>query len=93
MIFLFLLLMTGALIAGLVQKYILRIKEPDIEELWIELHKQEWYKEMEATPEYKEFLDLSKREGLLQDPYYVRKIIDKEGHREGFINHIRNQAN
>jgi hypothetical protein len=93
MIFLFLLLMTGALIAGFVQKYILRIKEPEIEELWSELEMQEWYKEMEADPEFKESLDLSKREGLLKDPYYVRKIIDKEGHREGFVNYIRNQAN
>lgn len=40
MIFLFLTLLTGALIISFFQKYILRIKEPDIEELWRELEEQ-----------------------------------------------------
>ncbi|MGF2616014.1 hypothetical protein FZC84_11315 [Rossellomorea vietnamensis] len=92
MIFLFLLLLTGALIVGFIQKYILRIKEPEVEELWIELEEQDWYRELQSDPQIEEFLNYSKRDGLLEDPYYVRKIIDKEGHRDGFIKHVKEKA-
>ncbi|MGM0844850.1 MAG: hypothetical protein ACQEUT_07730 [Bacillota bacterium] len=89
MIFLFLLLLTGALVAGFFQKYILRVKEPDIEELWIELEEQEWYRKLKEDQKTEEFLISSKRDGLLHDPYYVRKIMDNEGHRDGFIKYVQ----
>jgi hypothetical protein len=92
MIFLFLTLLTGALFVSFFQKYILRVKEPDIEELWRELEEQKWYKELRADPKREFFLNSSKRDGLLHDPYYVRKIIDKEGHRDGFIRHVKEKA-
>lgn len=92
MIVLLLLLLTGALIAGFIQKYILRIKDPDVEELWQELEEQDWYKELKENPEIEEFVETSKREGLLNDPYYVRKIIDNEGHRAGFINYVKKKT-
>ncbi|WP_409254110.1 hypothetical protein V1502_09500 [Bacillus sp. SCS-153A] len=92
MIVLLLLLLTGALIAGFIQKYILRIKEPEIEGLWQELEEQDWYKELKAQPDIHEFLQTSKREGLLNDPYYVRKIMDNEGHRIGFINYVKEKT-
>jgi hypothetical protein len=92
MLFLFLLLLTGALIAGFFQKYILRIKDPDIEELWRELENQDWYRELKADPEIEDFLEVSKFDGLLNDPYFVRKIIDNEGHRTGFINYVKKKT-
>ena len=84
----FLCMLIGAFFVGLVQKYILRIKEPTAEELWVELDEQEWYKKLMNKEEIKEFILMSKENGLLSDPHYVRNIIDKEGHREGFINYI-----
>ncbi|WP_421385063.1 hypothetical protein ACOJQI_09940 [Bacillus salacetis] len=92
MIFLFLLLLTGALIAGFFQKYILRIKEPEIEDLWRELEEQDWYRELKADPEIEDFIETSKQEGLLNDPYFVRKIIDNEGHRIGYINYVKKKT-
>ncbi|MFD2444888.1 hypothetical protein ACFSO7_13035 [Bacillus sp. CGMCC 1.16607] len=88
MTFIFLCMLTGALIIGWVKKYVLRIKEPTAEELWVELDEQDWYKTLLKKGEIEEFILLSKRDGLLSDPHYVRNIIDKEGHREGFINYI-----
>jgi hypothetical protein len=92
MTFIFLLLLTGALIINFFQKYILRIKDPDIEELWEELDEQDWYRELKADPEIEDFLEVSKFDGLLKDPYYVRKIIDSEGHRMGFIHYVKEKT-
>ncbi|RIW38317.1 hypothetical protein D3H55_01890 [Bacillus salacetis] len=92
MIFIFLFLLTGALFINFVQKYILRIKDPDIKELWLELDEQGWYRELKADPEVEDFLEVSKFDGLLKDPYYVRKIIDNEGHRTGFINYVKQKT-
>jgi hypothetical protein len=92
MIFLFLLLLTGALIIGFFQKYILRMKDPDIEDLWQELEEQDWYRQLMDDPEIEDFIEVSKLDGLLKDPYYVRKIIDSEGHREGFINYVKKKT-
>ncbi|MBE4908548.1 hypothetical protein IMZ08_10815 [Bacillus luteolus] len=88
MLFLFLCMLTVGLVTSFVQKYILRIKEPNIEELWKELHEQDWFKDLLEKQEVKMILDASKETGLLRDPYYVRKIIDQEGYRDGFIEYI-----
>jgi hypothetical protein len=86
--FLFLSMLTGALIVELVRKYILRIKDPIIEDLWMELDEQDWYVELIKNPKIKDFIQSSKEKGLLNNTDYVRKIIDKEGHREGFIKYV-----
>lgn len=87
--FLFLCLLAGGLIVGFVQKYILRIKEPDIEDLWVELEEHDWYKTLMKDEKMRNFLHFSKKDGLLTDPHYVRTIIDKEGHREGFVRYVK----
>ncbi|QOR68733.1 hypothetical protein IM538_11765 [Cytobacillus suaedae] len=92
MLFLFLCILTVGLVISLFQKYILRIKDPNIEDLWIELHQQEWFKELLEHQEIKMMIEASKETGLLRDPYYVRKIIDQEGHRDGFIEFIYENA-
>ncbi|WP_223701747.1 hypothetical protein [Sutcliffiella deserti] len=85
MLFLLLCLLTIGLVISFVQKYILRLKEPNIEELRGELKQLTWFKEWMKDPETRGFLETSMKTGLLSDPYYVRKIIDQEEHREGFI--------
>ncbi len=85
-------MLTVGLVVSFVQKYILRIKDPNIEELWKELHEQDWFKDLLQHQEIKLILDASKETGLLRDPYYVRKIIDQEGHRDGFIEYVLNKT-
>ncbi|MDF0727628.1 hypothetical protein PY093_13120 [Cytobacillus sp. S13-E01] len=93
MIFLLLSLLTIGLIINFVQKYILRIKEPNIEELWVELEQEPWFKELIQQPRIKDFVKASMITGLLRDPHYVRKIIDQEGHRDGFIQYVIENTN
>lgn len=81
-------LLTGAFFVNLVRKYILGIKDPDVKDYWQELDKEEWYKTLLKNDKIKDFIMISKVNGLLNDPYYVRNILDKEGHREGFIKYI-----
>lgn len=88
MFFLFLCILTVGLIISLFQKYILRIKEPDVEELWKELEQKQWFKDLIQKQEVKMAIEASMRSGLLKDPYYVQKIIDHEGHRDGFIEYV-----
>ncbi|MBY6038045.1 hypothetical protein KUV80_15325 [Fictibacillus nanhaiensis] len=92
MFFLLLSLLTAGLFIEVIQKHVLKKKDPDINELWMELEEQEWYKKLLCDPLLKEWILLDKQKGLLQDPYYVRKIIDKAGHREGFINYMKDKA-
>lgn len=92
MLFLLLCLIAAGLLIEVIQKRVLKIKDPDIQELWAELEKAKWYGELISDPELKEWVLLDKQNGLLKDPYYVRKILESEGHREGFINYIKNKA-
>jgi hypothetical protein len=85
-------MLVGALMVHLFQKYILRIKDPNIEELWTELEEQGWYQSLMNNDRVKEFVKVDKDGGLLSDPHYVRKIIDKEGHREGFIRYVHEKV-
>jgi hypothetical protein len=93
LLFLLLCLITAGLIIEVIQKRVLKIKDPDIKDLWTELESEKWYEELISDPKLKEWVLLDKQNGLLKDPYYVRKIIESEGHREGFINYIKNKAN
>ncbi|WP_163099910.1 hypothetical protein [Peribacillus alkalitolerans] len=88
MFFLFLCLLLGGLFFDFIRKYIFRIKDPTIEEVWVELDKEEWYKTLLQNPKNDSFIEYEKKHGLLSDPYYVRKIIENEGHREGFIHYL-----
>jgi hypothetical protein len=88
MTFIFLCLLTGGLIIEGVRKYILKIKDPTIEDIWLELDEEEWFKELMQNEKMRSYLLQSKENGLLKDPHFVRNIIDKEGHREGFINYM-----
>jgi hypothetical protein len=85
-------MLVGALVVQLFQKYILRIKGPSIEDLWLELEEQDWYQSLVKDDRIKEFMLVDKDGGLLSDPHYVRKIIDKEGHREGFIRYVHEKV-
>ncbi|MDZ5471260.1 hypothetical protein SM124_05825 [Bacillus sp. 31A1R] len=93
MLILLLTLLFGALIIEGIRKYVLRIKDPDIEDLWNELNEREWYRELLENPQIKKWIEIDKESGLLSDPYYVRKILDKEDHRQGFIKYIRGKIN
>lgn len=88
LISLLLFLIFGGLIVELFQKYILGIKKPEIEDLWCELSEKEWFKVLENNPDMREWIKEDKKNGLLSDPDYVRKIMDKEVHRKGFIKYI-----
>lgn len=81
----------GALIVQGYRKYILAIKEPTKEELWIQLEETKWYQELIKDDDRKDFIYDSKENGLLNDPYYIEKLIHHEGTREGFIKYIEKQ--
>ncbi|MDQ0247069.1 hypothetical protein J2S09_004710 [Bacillus fengqiuensis] len=92
MTFILLCLFTGAFFIELIRKYIFGIKDPDIKELWLELDKEEWYQELLRNPNIQKTIVYHKEHGLLNDPYYVRKIIDKEEHRKGFIDYVSEKS-
>lgn len=92
MLFLLLCLITAGLLIEIIQKRVLKIKDPDIKDLWTELEREKWYEELIGDPELKKWILLDKQNGLLKDPYYVRKILESEGHRQGFISYIKNKA-
>jgi hypothetical protein len=92
MTFILLSLLAGAFVIELFRKYVLRIKDPSVDELWVELEEQDWFENLESDPDIKEWIENDKEKGLLRDPYYVRKIIDNEGHRQGFIKYVIEKA-
>ncbi|MBD7965457.1 hypothetical protein [Fictibacillus norfolkensis] len=91
LLFLLLCLLTAGFFIEIFQKHILKIKEPDIRSLWEELDKQDWYNILISDSELAEWIELDKKNGLLKDPYYVRKVLDKPGHREGYIQYIKSK--
>ncbi|WNB91507.1 hypothetical protein [Bacillus sp. NEB1478] len=92
MTFIFLCALVVGLFIELFQKYVLGKKDPEIEDLWKELDQEDWYNELLKDKEFKEWILLDKQKGLLKDPYYVRKIIDHKGHRDGFITYLNEKA-
>jgi hypothetical protein len=92
MTFIFLCVLAVGFLIELFQKYVLGKKDPEIEDVWRELEQEEWYKDLLKNTHFKEWILLDKQKGLLKDPYYVRKIIDHEGHRDGFISYLNEKA-
>lgn len=86
------LLALGAGTAHLIKKYIFRIKDPTLQEAWDELHKQEWYQALLRDDQIRKYIELQKADGLLSDWYYVKKVIEQKGARDGFIEYVENQA-
>ncbi|MFD2511970.1 hypothetical protein ACFSUR_27710 [Halalkalibacter alkalisediminis] len=62
------------------------------DEHWNELMKQEWFQKLLENREVKEWVESDKEHGLLHDPYYIRKIIDQEMHRETFITYVHGKT-
>ncbi|WP_227938967.1 hypothetical protein [Alkalihalobacillus deserti] len=92
MLFLLLCLLTGAFFIELIRKYIFMEKKPNHEELWLELIRQEWFQELLENQEMKDWINSDKENGLLHDPNYIRKILDKEMHREIFIRYLTDKT-
>ena len=78
-------LLVGAGLLQFVKKYIFQIQGPSIDEVWVELEEQPWYQEWVRNDRTKAYLEQSKQNGLLSDPYYVKRVIHHEGTRDGFI--------
>lgn len=74
-----------------VRKYILRVKDPSLEEVWEELNQQNWYQDLIQDEQVSHFMDVQKQQGLLSDWYYVRKIIKQKGPRDGFIEFVKKE--
>ncbi|KHF40915.1 hypothetical protein [Halalkalibacter okhensis] len=87
-VLLLLCLLMGGLFIQLIQKLFLRSNKPNIEQLWEELENEEWYMKLIENPNVQDWIASDKENGLLKDPYFVRKIIDKEVHRECFIKYV-----
>lgn len=92
LLFLLLCLLTAGFFIEMFQKHILKIKEPDIQSLWEELDQQDWFQTLISDSEIAVWIKLDKKNGLLMDPYYVRKVIDQPGHREGYIRYIKEKC-
>lgn len=86
------LLALGAGIGHVAKKYIFRMKDPTLPEVWDELDKQDWYQVLLRDDQMRRYIEHQKKEGLLSDWYYVKKIIKHKGTRDGFIEYIEKQA-
>jgi hypothetical protein len=91
MIGLLVALFLGALVVEIIRKSILRMKDPSLEEVWVELDQQNWYQELIQDDIYRKYLEQSKQEGLLSDWYYVRKVVKHKGARDGFIEYVNKE--
>ncbi|ARK31572.1 hypothetical protein [Halalkalibacter krulwichiae] len=93
MLVLFLLvLLAGGFFFEMIRKVVYPRKEVAIQQLWEELEKEEWFQALMANPHARDWILSDKENGLLKDPYYVRKIIDKEVHRDIFIHYIKDKT-
>ncbi len=61
--------------------------------MWSKLIQQPWFQELLKNREYYRYIHHSKEHGLLNDPYYIEKLLTHEGTREGFINYLKKQLN
>lgn len=92
LIFLLLCLLAGGFFIELIQKLFSRKEDLDWDELWLELSEEDWFKKLLENAGVKEWIESDKKHGLLQDPYYIRKIIDTELHREIFITYVSDKT-
>jgi hypothetical protein len=89
---LFFLLILAIIVAGsvhLFRQYILRIKDPTLEELWGKLDQQLWFQELLQYPPYALMINNLKEQGLLRDVHYVQKLLHHQGTIDGFIRYIK----
>ncbi len=85
------ILLVGAGAIQLIKKYILRIPDPTAEEMWLRLEAEEWFQELIQDEQMKTYMEQSKRSGLLSDWYYVKKILEHKGTRDGFISFVEKE--
>lgn len=81
-----------AFIIELFKKYVLKIKEPTVEELMPQLEKEEWFQELCKHKQYKEIIESSKERGILTDENYVSKLLHHQGTIDGFKRYIKERA-
>lgn len=91
MLSLFAVLLMGAGAVQLVKKYILRIPDPTVEEMWSRLEEEEWYQELIRDEQMAAYMEHSKHSGLLSNWYYVKKIIEHKGTRDGFLSFVEEE--
>ena len=72
-------------ITSICEEIYFQIQGPSLDEVWVELEEQPWYQEWVKNDRTKAYLEQSKQNGLLSDPYYVKRVIHHEGTRDGFI--------
>ncbi len=82
----------GAGVLHVVRKYVLRVKDPTLEEVWGELDQQDWYQELVQDERLARAIVFQKDQGLLADWYYVKKIIKDKGARDGFIEYVKKHS-
>ncbi|WP_202080564.1 hypothetical protein [Caldalkalibacillus salinus] len=80
-----------AFIIELIRKYILRVEEDDIHELWQALEKEAWFQVLLTDEHVKPHIVNMKDNGILTNPEYVKKLLEHEGTREGFIAYIQSK--
>ncbi|MGO4886913.1 hypothetical protein ACJ2A9_04070 [Anaerobacillus sp. MEB173] len=81
-----------AMMIDLFKKYVLKIKDPTIEELMPKLEEQQWFRELVEHERYKPIIESSKQSGLLADSYYVSKLLSHQGTIDGFITYVKGRA-
>lgn len=89
LIMLLLIMMIGAALVHLFRIYILRIKEPTIEDLWPQLESQTWFKQLRKDPHASTYINHAREHGFLKDAHYVQKLLSHEGTRNGFLQYIK----
>lgn len=87
-----LLLLAGAGILGFIRKHIFRIQDPDLEHYLKMLKDQEWFQELASDPRSKSLIVSFEKSGPLKDVYYVQRLLQNEGSKEGFIRYIQEKA-
>lgn len=87
-VLLFVILLGLAFFIDFFRKLLFGSKESNMTELWKELDEQEWFQTISNDPKAREWIKSDKKTGLLSDPYFVRKIIANEVHRETFVRYI-----
>lgn len=84
-------LLIGGGTLQLFKKYILRIPDPTVETMWSRLEAEEWFQKLIQDDQMAAYMEQSKQTGLLSDWYYVKKVIEHKGTRDGFLSFVENE--
>lgn len=76
LLFLLLSLLTAGFVIEIIQKHVLKIKDPDIQDLWEELENQEWYTDMVTDPDLRIWIELEKQNETIK-----RRLLCSENYR------------